>query len=233
LARPDEPPDDADMSQSPADVPDQNASSPWERLSQGEWCHLTDILSMRELEASAKAAPRSWTIQQDGTLVSDQAGYMRLTLPLKPTGSYAIRYVCRADRMGDINVNLPIGQHSTLFTLGGRCGIQMIGGKQLSDPGSVGLLDPGRYRLQPHVPVRVEIHVDLLPVESQTVEQRKMTNGQDWARISVQINGAAAITVPAATASFSVFQAYAITPDHLGFSASTPCACGEIQLYRK
>ena len=58
LARPVEPPGDPDMSETLPDLPDQSAVSPWERLPQGDWRSLTDILSMRELEASAKAAPR-------------------------------------------------------------------------------------------------------------------------------------------------------------------------------
>ena len=210
----------------------------WARMPRGKWQKLIDIVTLDTLrENAAKPVEGSWSVQTDGTLVSTTPAPSRLALPIKPEGSYAFRCICNLTDGNGINFNVPLGDHSVLFSLvayGGRySGLQMIDGKTVDSPENVTAIDRTKLRFRRALATQVEIHVELLPVDTQSSKQRKITGGKDWARIGIMINGKSIGDVSAASERFSVPRNYALPQGAIGFSASSAATYGSIEFMRK
>ncbi len=213
--------------------------SAWARLPKGNWHNLLDIVTFDELhQAVDKALEGKWTVHANGTIESTEPTTLsRLELPLKIEGSYAIRCVCQQNEGECININLPLGDRSILFTLGafnGRfSGLAMIDGLNVDNSKNVTSLDIKKFRLQPRVPVQLEVHVELLPAAKQSPKLRKMTGGADWTRIAVMLNGNAIGGLSAATSRFSAPSGFALSAGAIGFSTNAAASYRGIRLMRK
>ncbi len=207
------------------------------RFPKGKWSKLLDVIDLGKLrEAAEKAASGQWNVLDDGTIVSMAAGPSQLVLPLAVDGSYAIRFVFRRSSGENVNVNLPLGDRSVLFTLGafsGRYGgLQYIDGKSVSDAENTSSIERSEFYLRSNVPVPVELHVELSPASSQLTKQRKMTGSSDWTVIGILINGQPMRRVSAATSRFSMDSRYTLPPGALGLSANAIVAYSNIELMR-
>ncbi len=221
---------------------EESVSGPVEKLElgrspKGKWVKLTDVYAIETLRQIATSATAGrWNVLDDGTIVATESERSTLELPVNLPGSYGLRFVCRRTTGENANVNLPLGNRSVLFTLGafsGRfSGLQMVDGKWANDPENVTSIKRSEFNLRRDVPVRVEIHVELLPATSQSSKQKKLTGGNDWTTISIWIEGRPIKRASAATERFSMDTNYQLSRDVLGLSAQAVVSYSSIELMR-
>ncbi len=209
----------------------------WRRWPKGKWTKLLDIYTIETLREIAQTPQRGkWNVLSDGTIVATLREPSMLEIPVNLQGSYAIRFTCRRTAGDAVNVNLPLGDRSVLFTVGAfsdrYCGLQLVDGKWVNDPENGAAIKRSEFAMRRDVPVRVELHVELLPARVQSAKQKKLTGGNDWATISILLEGRLLRRVSAATSRFSMDTNYQLSHDVLGFSANAVVTYGNIELMR-
>ncbi len=209
----------------------------WKRTPRGKWVKLTDIFPLETLrEMASSSSPGRWSVLDDGTIVTGRLERAQLELPMDLPGSYGIRFICRRTTGENVNVNLPLGDRSVLFTLGAFAsrfsGLQMVDGRFVNDAENGAAIKRSEFNLRRDVPAHVEIHVELLPVASQSSKQKKLTGSNDWTTITMMIDGRLVKRVSAATSRFAMDDNFRLSHDVLGLSANAVVAYGSIELVR-
>ena len=209
----------------------------WRRTPKGKWVKLTDIYSLdtlRQLASSARAG--QWKVLDNGTILTTQPERSMMELPVNIDSSYAVRFICRRTTGDSVNVNLPLGDRSVLLTLGayvGRySGLQLVDGKRVNSSENGAAIKRKEFTMPRGVPVRVEIHVQLLPAASQSSKQKKLTGGDDWTTISILLDGRVVRRVSAASSRFAMDPTFQLSQDVLGLSAHALVAYSNIELMR-
>jgi hypothetical protein len=211
----------------------------WTRLSRNKWHRLLDVVSLDAMRQAAEQAPSGdWNVLDDGTLVCTNPADSRLALPVPISGSYAIAYTCVWSRGGAVNVNLPLGaEHSVVFALGAfnnrYSGFELVDGFRVDREENLTRISRTRFRLTRDAPVRVEVHVQVIPAAQQSRQMRTATGGTDWARISATINGRPVAAADAVASRFAPLQSLSLAPNTLGFSTEAACSYRDIALMRK
>ncbi len=226
----------------PGTSPPTTSSDPtWDKVPKGRWQPLLQVLTLDELQNSVQRASRGprgnqdWDVRDvDGGIIEAHGrGSSTLELPLKPEGSYVIRYICQASELGHSGVVLPLGESAVAFVTGASNGLELVDDKRAIDSQNLGAIPRSNFRYQPGVPVRVEIQIDQMPARTQSTKQRQVSGGVDWVQIVVRVNGVQVGIVAGRHSLFQVPHFYAMSPGVIGFIADVPCQFGQISLLRK
>jgi hypothetical protein len=163
------------------------------RFPRGEWRGVTDLLPVDEWrERVEQLEGRQWKLREDGAIVTGGSNPARLDIPVILEGSYAVRFACLRSAPGDIAVHLPVGDSSTVFSLGApthASGLQLVDGKKADDTANPTRIPRTELSVADSKPILVEIQVDVERVDAQGPKRRKQTEGKDWVTIHVKLIG--------------------------------------------
>ncbi|MBM4091854.1 MAG: hypothetical protein FJ276_20860 [Planctomycetes bacterium] len=221
-----------------ASANDPHAQTLARTFPKGRWRYLLELApAMTFRDAAAATGRDKWSVLDDGTLICAGQGLAKLELPVTVTGGFAIRCLCTPGSRQNASVNLPVGADSVLFQLGAvggqYNGLAMVDGRRIDDPQNPGFIPKSEFSVQPNTPVLVELHVDLLARAEQSDEQLKLSQGQDWASVTVLLNRRPVRGISGITSRFAVDNIHQLSQNVVGLSTNGGATFSEIQLMRK